>query len=115
MIGRASMGNPWIFKKIKYYLETGEKLPEISADEKLKIVKEHLNLLVEEKGEDVAIKEFRKHLAAYSKNLPNSSNFRVKVNAIDDRKNLEKTLDEYFEAKERDKRDRVFFVHIKWK
>ena len=96
MIGRASMGNPWIFKKIKYYLETGEKLPEISADEKLKIVKEHLNLLVEEKGEDVAIKEFRKHLAAYSKNLPNSSNFRVKVNAIDDRKNLEKTLDEYF-------------------
>lgn len=113
MIGRASMGNPWIFKKIKYYFETGEKLPEISADEKLKIVKEHLNLLVEEKGEDVAIKEFRKHLAAYSKNLPNSSNFRVKVNAIDDRKNLEKTLDEYFEAKERDKRDRVFFVHIK--
>ena len=96
MIGRASMGNPWIFKKIKYYLETGEKLPEISADEKLKIVKEHLNLLVEEKGKDVAIKEFRKHLAAYSKNLPNSSNFRVKVNAIDDRKNLEKTLDEYF-------------------
>ena len=96
MIGRASMGNPWIFKKIKYYLETGEKLPEISADEKLKIIKEHLNLLVEEKGEDVAIKEFRKHLAAYSKNLPNSSSFRVKANAIDDRKNLEKTLDEYF-------------------
>ena len=96
MIGRASMGNPWIFKKIKYYLETGEKLPEISADEKLKIVKEHLNLLVEEKGEDVAIKEFRKHLAAYSKNLPNSSNFRVKVNAIDDRNELECELSKYF-------------------
>ncbi len=96
MIGRASMGNPWIFKKIKYYFETGEKLPEISADEKLKIVKEHLNLLVEEKGEDVAIKEFRKHLAAYSKNLPNSSNFRVKVNAIDDRNELECELSKYF-------------------
>ena len=96
MIGRASMGNPWIFKKIKYYFETGEKLPEISADEKLKIVKEHLNLLVEEKGEDVAIKEFRKHLAAYSKNLPNSSNFRVRVNAIDDRCELENLLSEYF-------------------
>ena len=96
MIGRASMGNPWIFKKIKYYLEKGEKLPEISADEKLKIVKEHLNLLVEEKGEDVAIKEFRKHLAAYSKNLPNSSNFRVKVNAIDDRNELECELSKYF-------------------
>ena len=89
MIGRASMGNPWIFKKIKYYLETGEKLPEITSDEKLKIIKEHLNLLVKEKGEDVAIKEFRKHLAAYSKNLPNSSNFRVRVNAIDNKKELE--------------------------
>ena len=99
MIGRASMGNPWIFKKIKYYLETGEKLPEITSDEKLKIIKEHLNLLVKEKGEDVAIKEFRKHLAAYSKNLPNSSNFRVRVNAIDDRLELVKVLDEYFEAK----------------
>ena len=96
MIGRASMGNPWIFKKIKYYLETGEKLPEITSDEKLKIIKEHLNLLVKEKGEDVAIKEFRKHLAAYSKNLPNSSNFRVRVNAIDDKKELENAIDEYF-------------------
>ena len=96
MIGRASMGNPWIFKKIKYYLETGEKLPEITSDEKLKIIKEHLNLLVNEKGEDVAIKEFRKHLAAYSKNLPNSSNFRVRVNAIDNKKELENSIDEYF-------------------
>ena len=52
--------------------------------------------MVEEKGEDIAIKEFRKHLAAYSKNLPNSSNFRVKVNAIDDRLELVKVLDEYF-------------------
>ena len=97
MIGRASMGNPWIFKKIKYYLETGEKLPKITYDEKLKIIKEHLNLLVKEKGEDVAIKEFRKHLAAYSKNLPNSSNFRVRVNAIDDRCELERELSKYFD------------------
>ena len=97
MIGRASMGNPWIFEKIKYYLQTGEKLSEITPNEKLKIIKEHLSLLVEEKGEEVAIKEFRKHLAAYSKNLPNASNFRVKVNAIDDRCELERVLSEYFD------------------
>ena len=96
MIGRGSFGNPWIFERIKYYLETGEKLPEVTSGEKLKIIKEHLNLLVKEKGEDVAIKEFRKHLAAYSKNFPNSSKFRVRVNAIDDRCKLEKVLDEYF-------------------
>lgn len=97
MIGRASMGNPWIFEKIKYYLQTGEKLPEIMPNEKLEIIKEHLDLLIKEKGEDVAIKEFRKHLAVYSKNLPNSSNFRVRVNAIDNRSELENELSKYFD------------------
>ena len=96
MIGRASLGNPWIFERVKYYLETGEKLREVTLDEKLKIIKEHLELEIEEKGEIVAIKEFRKHLAAYSKNLPNSSSFRSKVNKIEDKNNLEKELDEYF-------------------
>lgn len=96
MIGRASLGNPWIFERVKYYLETGEKLPEVTLDEKLKIIKEHLELEIEEKGEIVAIKEFRKHLAAYSKNLPNSSSFRSIVNKIEDKNNLEKELDEYF-------------------
>lgn len=96
MIGRGAFGNPWIFKRIKYYLETGEKLPETTSDEKLKVIKEHLNLLIEEKSEKIAIKEFRKHLAYYSKNMPNSSNFRVKVNAIDNRMELEKALDQYF-------------------
>ena len=96
MIGRASLGNPWIFERVKYYLETGEKLREVTLDEKLKTIKEHLELEIEEKGEIVAIKEFRKHLAAYSKNLPNSSSFRSKVNKIENKNNLEKELDEYF-------------------
>ena len=96
MIGRASIGNPWIFERVKYYLETGEKLREVTLDEKLKTIKEHLELEIEEKGEIVAIKEFRKHLSAYSKNLPNSSSFRSKVNKIEDKNNLEKELDEYF-------------------
>lgn len=96
MIGRGAFGNPWIFEKIKYYLKTGEKLPEINSEEKIKLIKEHLNLLVKEKGEEIAIKEFRKHLAVYSKNMPNASNFRVKINAIEDRCELEKVLEEYF-------------------
>lgn len=96
MIGRGAFGNPWIFEKIKYYLKTGEKLPEINPEEKIKLIKEHLNLLVKEKSEEIAIKEFRKHLAVYSKNMPNASNFRVKINAIEDRCELEKVLEEYF-------------------
>lgn len=96
MIGRAALGNPWIFERIKYYLETGSKLQEVSSLQKLEIIKEHLELDIEEKGEIVAIKEFRKHLAAYSKNLPGSSNFRSKINTIETKIELEKTLDEYF-------------------
>lgn len=98
MIGRGAFGNPWIFQKTKYYLETGEKLQEISNLQKLKIIKEHLNLEIKEKGESIAIKEFRKHLAAYSKKLPNSSNFRTKINNIENKNELEKFLDEYFSS-----------------
>ena len=96
MIGRGSLGNPWIFEKVKYYLETGNKLPEIEAFQKLEIVKEHLELEIQEKGEIVGIKEFRKHLAAYSKNLPESSSFRSKINEIDTKDELIKALDEFF-------------------
>lgn len=100
MIGRGAFGNPWIFQKIKHYLETGTQLPEASPLQKLTIIKQHLDLEIKEKGENVAIKEFRKHLSAYSKSLPNSSNFRSLINKIENRMELEKVLDEYFKKQE---------------
>ena len=99
MIGRGALGNPWIFEKIKYYLETGEKLLDGSNLQKLEIIKQHLDLEIREKGENVGIKEFRKHLAAYSKNMPNSSNFRSLINHIENKDELEKVLD-FFLGKE---------------
>ena len=96
MIGRGSYGNPWIFNKIKHYLETGEKLKDPSIHEKFELIKKHINLLVKEKGENVAIKEFRKHIAWYTKNLKNSSAFRSKVNTIDTKQELLNLLNEYF-------------------
>lgn len=92
MIGRASLGNPWIFKRIIYYLKTGGKIPEITNKEKLETIKKHLNLLINEKGEEVAIKEFRKHIAAYTKNMYNSSSFRVKINSLETRKDVENEI-----------------------
>lgn len=92
MIGRGAMGNPWIFKRIKHFLETREYLPEISMEERLEIIKEHINLIVEEKGEISGIKEFRKHMAAYTKNLPNSSSFRNKINCISKKDELIENL-----------------------
>ena len=92
MIGRGAMGNPWIFKRVKHFLETGEYLTEISMEERLEIIKEHINLIVKEKGEIAGIKEFRKHMAAYTKNLPNSSSFRNKINCISKKDELIENL-----------------------
>lgn len=96
MIGRASLGNPWIFKRIIYYLKTGKKMSEITSKEKLETVKRHLNLLINEKGEEIAIKEFRKHIAAYTKNMSNSSTFRVKINSLETRKDVEEEIYKFF-------------------
>ena len=96
MIGRGSFGNPWIFERIKYFLETGEKLPEVSNEEKLRIVKKHFDYEFEVKPEKTAIMEMRKHIAWYTKNMPNSSEFRTKMNKIEDKEELLKTVEEYF-------------------
>ena len=98
MIGRGSFGNPWIFKDIKYYSETGDKLPRPTKEERLSVIKKHIELAVNEKGEDIAIKELRKHIAWYTKNLKNSSDFRNSINRIESKDELLNILDEYFET-----------------
>lgn len=95
MIGRGSFGNPWIFRNIIYYLQNGEKLSEPTNQEKLEVMKEHIKLAVEEKGE-IAIKELRKHIAWYTKNMKNSSEFRNSINKIETEKELLLKIEEYF-------------------
>lgn len=96
MIGRGTFGNPWIFKKIKHFLETGEKLPEISKEEKLRVIKKHIELELQQKEEITAIREMRKHIAWYTKNMPNSSEFRNEINKIEDKDQLIKKVEEFF-------------------
>lgn len=95
MIGRGSFGNPWIFRNIIYYLQNGEKLSEPTNQEKLEIMKEHIKLAVEEKGE-IAIKELRKHIAWYTKNMKKSSEFRNSINKVETEKELLLKIEEYF-------------------
>ena len=97
MVGRGTFGNPWIFREITHFLQTGEKLPKPSNREKLEIMKEHIKLAVEEKGE-IAVKELRKHIAWYTKNLKNSSEFRNCINTIETEQELLTKLDEYFKT-----------------
>jgi nifR3 family TIM-barrel protein len=79
MIARGSYGNPWIFRDIKHYLETGEILPPPDVSERVKICGLHLEKSVEWKGERVAINEIRKHYADYFKGYPNFKPFKIKL------------------------------------
>ena len=95
MIGRASLGNPWIFRDVINYLSQKEK-QEVTNKEKLEVMLKHIELAVEQKGEIVAIKEMRKHISAYIKNMKEASKFRDAVNKIETKKELITCLTEYF-------------------
>lgn len=95
MIGRGALGAPWLIGDIKSELN-GEEVEEISNKDRLEIIKEHLDLAVKDKGEYIAIREMRKHICWYIKNLKDSSKIREKINRIENIDELKACLDEYF-------------------
>lgn len=96
MIGRGALGEPWKIKEIINKLEGKTELNQITQQEKLEIIKEHYNLALEEKGEYVGIREMRKHLCWYLKNMKNSSQIRQKINTEENKDIVIKVLEEYF-------------------
>ncbi|EQF22615.1 TIM-barrel, nifR3 family protein [Clostridioides difficile CD160] len=97
MIGRGAQGNPWIFKRINHYMNTGEVLPEPTLNEKIGTAIKHLKLAVEEHGEYVAVREMRKHIAWYLKGLRNSARLRDEINKIEDYQEVVSKLEYYME------------------
>ena len=97
MIGRGAQGNPWIFKRINHYMQTGEILPEPTLEEKINTAKKHLNLAIREHGEYVAVREMRKHIAWYLKGLKGSAKVRDEINKITSYEEVVRRLDEYME------------------
>lgn len=79
MIGRASVGRPWIFRDIKHYLATGDLLPEPGLDEKVDLAILHLQKSLEHKEGNRAIYEMRRHLSNYFKGLPHFRETRLKL------------------------------------
>jgi len=79
MVGRAAIGRPWIFRQIKHYLKTGEKLPEPTLPEKVKLAKLHFQKSLEHKGEPRGIFEMRTHFVHYFKGLPGFKNIRIRL------------------------------------
>jgi tRNA-dihydrouridine synthase B len=79
MIGRATVGRPWIFREIRHYLDTGDLLPEPSVKEKAGIALMHLDKSLEFKEGKRAIFEMRRHLSNYFKGLPNFRETRLRL------------------------------------
>ena len=94
MIGRASFGHPWIFREIKYYLEHGEPMPELSVAEKVALARRQLQLSLETKGEPRGIYEMRRHLSCYFKGLPEFKETRMRMVTTLNREELYGILDE---------------------
>jgi len=79
MIGRATVGRPWIFRNIRHFLETGIILPEPNISEKADLALLHLDKSLEFKGGSRAIYEMRRHLSNYFKGLPDFRETRIKL------------------------------------
>ena len=97
MIGRGVLGNPWLIEQIQTYLENGS-VREIKNEERMEIIFKHIDLEVKEKGENIGIKEMRKHICYYLKGLPMASEIRNRINKLETEKEVKETLKEYFNS-----------------
>lgn len=82
MVARGAKGNPWIFKQITAYLETGEKLPRPSKEEVKEMILRHGRMMMAFKGETAGMREMRKHVAWYTAGYPNSAALRNDINMV---------------------------------
>ena len=93
MIGRGAQGNPWIFREIRQYLETGEIPPRPSTEEIREMILRHGRMLAEYKGENVAMREMRSHMAWYTKGMKHSASLRCEINQVETLEGLAALLD----------------------
>ena len=88
MIGRASIGNPWFFNQVKHYLKTGTILSLPTLEERVKVVKEHLDFSIKWKGDRLGIVEMRRHYANYFKGIPNFKSIRTELVTLESSEEL---------------------------
>ena len=98
MVGRGAKGNPWIFKRITHYLETGELLPGPTLMEVRDMILRHGKMLTEYKGEMTAMREMRSHMAWYTQGMRNSAALRCEINQVETLEGLAELLEKRMEA-----------------
>jgi len=95
-IGRGAMGNPWIFKRINLLME-GNKDIKPTYEDIINMAIRHLNMLCEEKGERIAVREMRKHIAWYIKGMTSSNRVKNQINSLNSSKEVEIVLMDYLQ------------------
>lgn len=103
MIGRAAIGNPWIFREIKHFLKTGNFLPKPTIEERAEVCKTHLQKSIAWKGPKTGIFEMRRHYANYFKGIENFKETRMKLVASEN-------LDEIYDILEGIKPEHAFVM-----
>jgi len=98
MIGRASIGYPWIFREIKHFVQTGEQLPPPTVEERVAAARQHFTHSVEWKGEKLGILEMRRHYTNYFKGFSNIKSYRTRLVTADDASEVLDTLSEIKEV-----------------
>ncbi|WP_207429562.1 tRNA dihydrouridine synthase DusB [Pedobacter sp. SYSU D00535] len=94
MIGRASIGYPWIFREVKHFFKTGEILPGPTISERVEVCRTHLEKSIAWKGPKTGIFEMRRHYANYFKGIPNFKEYRMKLVSSDNLETIFNLLDE---------------------
>jgi nifR3 family TIM-barrel protein len=96
MVGRAARGNPWIFAQIAQYLKEGILPTPIEREEIRQTILEHAGLMVEYKGEYLAVREMRKHISWYTTGMPGSAEFRGRINTMESLEELTDSVNQLF-------------------
>jgi len=94
MIGRAAIGNPWIFNEIKHFLKTGNHLSPPAIADRVKACKQHLKHSIEWKGEILGIAEMKRHYSNYFKGIPHFKDYRIKIITSESSEKIKSLLDE---------------------
>ena len=94
MLARGVRGNPWLFHQIRHYLATGEEEEKPSHEAMVAMILRHARMLIECKGELMAMREMRKHVAWYTAGYPGSASLRRRVNEIEKYEDLERLMKE---------------------
>ncbi|TAI47622.1 tRNA dihydrouridine synthase DusB [Flagellimonas allohymeniacidonis] len=97
MIGRASIGNPWFFKEVKHFFETGTHLKPPSMEERVEAARRHLQMAIDWKGEKLGVFETRRHYTNYFKGIPHFKEYRMKMVTSDDAADVFAAFDEVLE------------------